>query len=64
MKIEELIEELLKIKDRQDFCFAERQAKKDGDPQDDHMEADELLLKYIGNEEVKEAFESIEKWYA
>lgn len=55
MKIEELIERLLKIKDKQED---------DMDCSDDHMEADHLLLEYIDNEEVSEAFESIEKWYS
>lgn len=29
-----------------------------------HREADRLLLAYIGDEDVTEAFEAIEKWYA
>jgi len=38
--------------------------RKSGDPETDHIEADELLLEYIDNEEVKEAFGAIEMWYA
>ncbi|MEK6884191.1 MAG: hypothetical protein AABY22_31465 [Nanoarchaeota archaeon] len=30
---------------------------------DDHEEADQLLLKFINDHKVSEAFESIEKWY-
>ena len=29
----------------------------------DHAKADGLLLEYIGDPEVSEAFEKIEKWY-
>ena len=29
-----------------------------------HMEADQLLLEYIGDEEVTEIFNSARKWYA
>lgn len=29
-----------------------------------HREADNLLLEFIADEEVSEAFEEIEKWYA
>lgn len=36
----------------------------DGDPEVAHCEADEALLKFIGDAEVTALFESIEKWYA
>ena len=29
-----------------------------------HVEADDLLLKFINDKEISEAYESIEKWYA
>lgn len=29
-----------------------------------HIEADELLLRYINDKEITEAFNNIEKWYA
>ncbi len=29
-----------------------------------HMEADEILLKLIDDEEVRNAFEKVDKWYA
>ena len=39
-------------------------AEHSGDPEADHSAADALLLAYIGDPAVTEAFESIEKWYA
>ena len=30
----------------------------------DHIEADQLLLKYINDEQVTKEFEAINKWYA
>ncbi len=53
MKIEELIKELKRIKDEYEH-----------DQECAHIEADQLLLKYINNEEVTEIFDSIEKWYS
>lgn len=35
-----------------------------GDPEVAHSQADDLLIEYIGDEKVKEAFENIDKWYA
>lgn len=34
------------------------------DPSEDHELADKLLLDYINDSGVTEAFESIERWYA
>jgi hypothetical protein len=34
------------------------------EPEDAHLNADEALLAYIGDDEIAEAFERIEKWYA
>lgn len=34
------------------------------DSEDWHFEADDLLLEYINDEEIKEAYRNIEKWYA
>ena len=34
------------------------------DEEVDHMEADQLLLDYINDEEITMAFDSIKKWYA
>lgn len=33
------------------------------DKEEDHINADTLLLQYIWNIEVKEAFHNIKKWY-
>ena len=35
-----------------------------GDPDVDHHRADELLLEFINDGEISEAYEAIEKWYA
>ena len=50
MEIQELITKLKKLKT--------------GDEEINHRQADWLLLQYINNPEVEEAFESIHKWYA
>jgi hypothetical protein len=55
MTKEELIAELNKIYDGQDS---------NTDVEVDHMNADELLLKYINDDEVSDAFNAIYKWYA
>lgn len=34
------------------------------DPSEEHEKADELLLEYIGDKQVRDAFEAIERWYA
>lgn len=52
MTIEELKEKLKEIK------------KTGGDCEDDHACADKLLLEFIGDVEVTELFNAIEKWYA
>lgn len=36
----------------------------DGDPEDAHMEADKLLLDLIEDDEIRTAFNQIQKWYA
>ena len=35
-----------------------------GDEERDHKKADDLLLEFINDTEIKLAFESIKKWYA
>lgn len=52
MTKEELIEALKEI------------AANNDDEEVDHARADALLLEYIGDNEVTEAFDSINKWYA
>jgi hypothetical protein len=37
---------------------------KNDDPESGHLTADELLLCYIGDPEIREAFEALDKWYA
>jgi hypothetical protein len=34
------------------------------DPESGHGDADEALLDYIGDDEIREAFEQITRWYA
>lgn len=51
-----LVSELNKI--------VEQQKSGDGDYEFHHAKADELLLSYINNENVTEAFNKIEKWYS
>jgi hypothetical protein len=36
----------------------------DGDPEAAHCQADEALLDFIDDEEVRAAFDAIRKWYA
>ena len=52
MTIEELIEKLKLIEEL------------NGDEEISHIRADELLLKFINNEEVSKAFDNISKYYA
>lgn len=56
---EELIKGLEEIRNK------EEDPKKPGYYQvDAHIDADDLLLSYINDEEVTEAFEAIDKWYS
>lgn len=40
------------------------EARESCDPEKDHNDADNLLLKYINDDEVDRLFNSIEMWYA
>ena len=51
MTKEELISGLKAIKDK-------------FDTEEGHVEADQLLLEYINDEDIASAFNDIEKWYA
>lgn len=51
MKLDELLEELKKLENS-------------GDPEEAHARADDLLLVYIDNKKVTEAFENVPRWYA
>ena len=42
---------------------ARREADLD-DPEVDHMKADEMLLAYIGDTEITEAFRALTRWYS
>lgn len=55
MTLEELIEGLRKLEAHDDgYC----------DLEEVHIQADNLLLEYINDPEVTEAFEKIDKWYS
>lgn len=55
MTKEELLEKLLALVEDEPRRY---------DPERDHEEADELLLAFIDDPNVTEAFERIDKWYA
>jgi len=61
MKKEKLLEKLAKIKERMDSDAEEDTYYYE---EDAHIDADELLLEFINDEEILEAFESIPKWYS
>ena len=48
-----------KLKDKLEYIIGNG-----GDPEGDHMNAENLLLDYINDEEVSILFNSIEKWYS
>lgn len=48
---------------RRDELVANLQALHHTDPEQGHMDADKLLLAYIGDPFVTEAFEAVPKWY-
>jgi hypothetical protein len=50
---EELVASLKELKDSPDFGKEET-----------HQLADQLLLTFIGDDEVQDAFDDIDKWYA
>lgn len=58
MSIEELVDKLKEIaarqEDRTHYC----------DRQENHSEADGLILSFIDDQRVTDAYHSIEKWYA
>lgn len=53
MTKEELIEKLKTLNGRPEY-----------DIEQDHKDADQLLLEYINDKEITEAFNSVEKWYS
>ena len=53
MTKQEIIEELIKL---EELSMDDAEVA--------HSEADNLLLKYIGEEDITEAFKKIKRWYA
>ena len=53
MTKEELVKELMKLAEKEDY-----------DHEVDHRYADNLLLEYIDDEKVYDAYDAIDKWYA
>lgn len=49
---------------RDDLLAKLRAMAEGGDPEGNHSDADDLLLEYINDAEVKTAYHAIEKWYA
>ena len=45
-------------------CIAQESIQMGADIEELHMQADELLLHYINNDDVITAFKNIRKWYA
>jgi len=41
-----------------------KRLSKNEDTHQDHIDADELLLKYIDDNEISDAYDEIAKWYA
>ena len=59
MSKEELLKELKEI-----VSDIEKAGEEYYDLEGSHIRADNLLLDYINDEEVREAFNDIDKWYA
>lgn len=60
MNKKELVEKLKALKGKEINLFGNVTIDEEGN----HIEADNLLLEYINDEEVTNAFKDIEKWYA
>ena len=41
-----------------------KRANKNLDTECAHLKADDLLIEYIGDEDIKKAYGKVEKWYA
>jgi hypothetical protein len=63
MTKDELLEKLTKIYIRQDGLRLDEEGFSKSNPDEDHMEADSLLLEYISDERITKIFNEIEKWY-
>lgn len=44
--------------------LSELEEKHEGEKESIHIAADDLLLEYINDKEIADAFNAIEKWYA
>jgi hypothetical protein len=44
--------------------LAELRAMRGGDPESCHMAADRLLVQFVGDDEITEAYQAIGKWYS
>lgn len=62
MKKEELLIKLKELIVKSEI-YAFSPFKVDGDPSDWHQIADNLLLAYIDDQEIDDAFNKIERWY-
>ena len=49
---------------KEELIIALKELQTYGDPESAHSQADRLLLAYINDTEVTEAFNGIDKWYA
>jgi hypothetical protein len=54
----------LYVHGRRDRLLEQLRDLRGGDPEVDHQRADRLLLEYIDDRAVTEAFDAIDKWYA
>lgn len=57
MTKEELIKKLNAIEGK-------KETERFYDNEDGHMEADALLIEYIADQDITDAFKAVEKWYA
>ena len=61
MNKQELVKRLIKLDKYADADFF---STNHGDAEDWHIEADDLLLEYINDKDIKDAYDNISKWYA
>lgn len=53
------------MKDDKELLLKElKKLQKEYDIESGHAEADNLLLEYIGDSDIEEAYNAIQKWYA
>lgn len=49
---------------RQELIDRLTELARGNDPESNHSQADGLLLAYIGDQEIEDAYDAIKKWYA